>query len=348
MSPEQVRGHTDEIDLRSDVYSLGVILYELISSQLPLEVQRLALPEAMRVICEEPPQPLTRTYSGTRKLDTDLVTIVAKALEKEPGRRYQSAAALSEDLQRHLTDRPILARPPSATYQFRKLVARHKAPFVFIAALIVLLLGFAVTMTIQAGRIEKERDRANLERDRANREAGTAKTVSEFLVGLFQVSDPGEARGRTVTAKEILDTGAAKIETELSGEPLTQARLMGTMGTSTRTWPSSTGPSRFSRRHSTSTRENWSRIIRRLSAASTPSGGSISSRGGQPMRAPCMNGPSPCSRGRAAPTTPTSPGAATSLPQRWGSEPGQSISSSRLCMDLRKTWGRMTSPSPGA
>ena len=223
MSPEQVRGHSDEIDLRTDVYSLGVILYEMLAGQLPVDVRRAQLPVALRLICEESPQPLSRVWKGTRRPDADLVTIVHKALEKEPSRRYRSAAALSEEIQRYLADQPILAHPPSTAYQVRKLVARHKGPFAFVAALMVLLAGFAVTMTVQAGRIARERDRANVE-------AKTAQTVSEFLVGLFEVSDPFEARGNTVTARELLDKGAGRIARELSGEPLTQARLMATMG----------------------------------------------------------------------------------------------------------------------
>lgn len=273
MSPEQVRGNPEEIDVRSDVYSLGVILYELLTDQFPYDVRRTTLPEAIRIICEEPPKPPSRVLKEARRINRDIETIILKALEKDPERRYQSAGALAEDMQRYLTNQPILARPPSTIYQFRKLVARHKALFSFLTALFVLLVGFAITMTVQSARIARERDRAiaaerleaeqrdkaekarnaereqrllaesNLKRaveaeelaadeaERAKTEAETAKQVSSFLVGLFEVSDPSEARGKTITAREILDEGAEKITEELKDQPVIQARLMDTMGT---------------------------------------------------------------------------------------------------------------------
>src|SRR5436309_377081 len=177
MSPEQVRGNPEEIDLRTDIYSLGVILYELLTGELPHELKRAAMPEAVGDCCVDPPRSLTKATRTTRRLDRDLETIVMKALEKEPSRRYQSAAAFSEDIQRYLANQPILARPPSAVYQFRKLVARHKGLFAFLGVMFVLLVGFAVAMAVQAERIARERDRAS-------REAETAQKVSEFLVGL--------------------------------------------------------------------------------------------------------------------------------------------------------------------
>ena len=222
MSPEQVRGNPDEIDLRTDVYSLGVLLYELLSGRRPYDVKQSLLPEAIRVICEESPRPLSKIWKGKQRLDPDVITIVLKALEKEPSRRYQSAAAFAEDVQRYLTQQPILARPPTAAYQLRKLAARHKTPFAFVAVLFVLLVGFGVTMTLQARRIA-------LARDRASQEAATAQSVSKFLVDLFKVSDPSEAKGNSITARELLDKGSERIGRELADQPLVQAKLMRTI-----------------------------------------------------------------------------------------------------------------------
>jgi tetratricopeptide (TPR) repeat protein len=230
MSPEQVRGNPDEIDVRSDVYSLGVILYELIAGRRPYDVHNAMLHEAARIICETPPASLSKSWTGTKRLDRDLETIVEKALEKQVPRRYQSVAALGEDISRFLSGQPVLARPPSTVYQLQKLVARHKVGFGFAASLAILVIAFAAVMSVQAERIARERDRANREAARANLEAAAAVQVADFLTGLFRISDPAEARGRGVTAREMLDKGAARIGTELSRDPVLEARLLFTMG----------------------------------------------------------------------------------------------------------------------
>jgi eukaryotic-like serine/threonine-protein kinase len=223
MSPEQIRGRRDEVDVRSDVYALGVILYRMLTGRLPYDLEGREITEAARIVCEEAPRPLRSAAGGEARFDHDLTVVTLKALEKEPARRYSGVAALEEDVARYLDGRPILARPPSALYQIRKLVVRHKIPFAAAAALLVLLVGFAVAMTLQARRIAAERDRAN-------REATTALRVSDFLTDLFKVSDPNEARGNAITAREILDKGVAKIGDGLAGEPEVQARLMLTVG----------------------------------------------------------------------------------------------------------------------
>jgi tetratricopeptide (TPR) repeat protein/predicted Ser/Thr protein kinase len=219
MSPEQVRGNPDDIDVRTDVYSLGVMLYELLAGELPYDVRRATFWDAARTICEQPPG-----EQALRPLDGDLQTVIRKALEKDAAERYQTVAALRDDLSRYLNDFPIFAKPPSAIDQMRKLVRRHTLAFGAAAAFVVMLAAFASAMTFQARRLV-------VERDRANREAAAANQITAFLKQLFAVSDPGEARGNTVTAREILDRGAQRITFELKTQPDLQAQLMGVMGT---------------------------------------------------------------------------------------------------------------------
>jgi eukaryotic-like serine/threonine-protein kinase len=238
MSPEQAEMTGLNVDTRTDVYALGVILYELLTGALPFEPKELraaGYDEIRRRIREvDPPRPSTRvstmgeasTESAHNRgsepgklagqLRGDLDWIVMKSLEKDRTRRYGSPNELAADLIRHLEHEPVLAGPPSTWYRSRKFVRRHRFG-VAVASLAVAGLGaFGVTMAVQAKTIARERDRA--------------ERVSEFLVNLFKVSDPSEARGNSITAREVLDRGAAQIEKELGKEPLVQARMMLTMG----------------------------------------------------------------------------------------------------------------------
>jgi tetratricopeptide (TPR) repeat protein len=146
-----------------------------------------------------------------------------KALEKDRTRRYQTANALALDVRRSLNDEPVSAGPPSSAYRARKFVRRHRFGVATAAAFAILLVGVSIALAVQARRVVRERDRAS-------HEAETSRRVSDFLVGIFRVADPGEARGNTITAREILDNGAAKIEQDLKGQDEIQGRLIDTMG----------------------------------------------------------------------------------------------------------------------
>ncbi|MFN0150485.1 MAG: protein kinase domain-containing protein [bacterium] len=205
MSPEQARGAAAAVDTRTDVYSLGVILYELVGNALPYDVRTLSIVDAVRVICEEPPRSLRRTSAGRlARIDSDLQTIVAKALEKNPERRYGSASELAADLERFLRSEPIVARPASPAYLFRMLAARHKAAFAGVATSVVFVLAFAVAMAVMLGRETRERMRAE-------REARKAERTNEFMQEVLIGSLP-EARGQEVTVREMLARAGRKLD----------------------------------------------------------------------------------------------------------------------------------------
>jgi serine/threonine-protein kinase len=224
-SPEQVRG--EPVTTRTDVYSLGVVLYELLTGRRPFRGTQ-GLEQA---ICEQEPErpsaAVARDEEAARArgvrpdrlrkaLAGDLDTIVLAALRKEPDRRYASVEQLAEDIRRHLDGRPVRARRDTFGYRAGKYVRRHRAG-VAAALAVVGLTGF---YTVQLTR----------ERDRARLEAAKAAQVATFLQDLFSASDPTETRGRDVTARELVDRGAERLERELAGQPAVRAAMLGVLG----------------------------------------------------------------------------------------------------------------------
>lgn len=180
MSPEQVLGRSGEVDVRSDVYAIGVTLYELLSGRLPFEFSDATLLIAARTVAEAEPTSLSTLNRAFRG---DLDTIVRKAIEKDPGRRYQAASSLAADLGRFLADEPIVARPATTAYQLRKFARRNRGLVAgFAAALVVLVAGTVVASTLAIGQAHARRE--------ATRRADDLETVAAFQADRLSEIDP--------------------------------------------------------------------------------------------------------------------------------------------------------------
>ena len=216
-SPEQIRG--EEVTTSSDVYSLGVVLYEVLTGGRPFTLKTRS-PEELTdaILHREPERPSTKT-----RLHSDLEAITLMTLRKEPARRYTSVEQLSEDIRRHLEGLPVRARPDSFGYRSGKFIRRHRvgaAASVLIAASLVGGLGLALWQM----RV------ARSERDHARLETARAQEVSAFLRSLFQSSTPRQARGQKLTAQELVDAGAARVDRELAHQPDLHASMLALLG----------------------------------------------------------------------------------------------------------------------
>jgi tetratricopeptide (TPR) repeat protein len=225
MSPEQVAGDPGAVDSRTDVYALGVLLYELLCGRRPHELGDRTIPEAVRVIQEQEP---TRLSAMGRTFRGDLETIAGKAIAKEKSRRYQTAAELAADVRRHLAHEPIVARPASTVYQLGRFVRRNRALAAGLALTFVALVLGTAAATWQAIRAQGERDRAMAALAREEAARREAEAVTAWMEDMLAAATPGE-RGHEVEVRTILDDASRTIARELPGQPTIEARLRYTM-----------------------------------------------------------------------------------------------------------------------
>jgi serine/threonine protein kinase/tetratricopeptide (TPR) repeat protein len=234
MSPEQAGIIEAGLDTRTDVYSLGVILYELVSGRRPYQLPNrtaIELDRAMRT----PPVPPSRAAAGPGSPSRsqalrDIDAVALMAIEREPNDRYASVEQLAEDVRRVLEHRPVRARTQSWSYRTSKFIRRHAAGAVT-ALLVVVLAALGITgIVLQRNRAVSSERLALNEAARARAEADKATAVADFLTGLFRESDPANARGTVVTARELLDRGARQLSTGLGSQDPVRATLLNTIG----------------------------------------------------------------------------------------------------------------------
>ena len=258
MSPEQAKLSALEVDTRSDIYSLGVLLYELLTGSTPFNAKRLleaGFDEIRRIIREEePPRPSQKLNTLTREEQTttarcrqtdpprllhflsgDMDWIVMKCLEKDRARRYETANGLAADVKRHLNNEPIVARPPSVAYKFQKAFRRNK--LIWVAGLVVivaLLLGTAIStrQAVRATRAEAEEQRLRSHAEAAEKsaliEAAKSRQVTAFLVSMFNKIGPDAKRGEdTVLIRDVLADAATRVGTDFKDQPDIEEDLRG-------------------------------------------------------------------------------------------------------------------------
>ena len=229
-SPEQLKG--EPLTVVSDVYSLGVILYELVTGNKPFPgstKSNIALTERLNHVAP-PTRPssqinpeITGDFKAWRKeVEGDIDNIILKALKESPDERYTNASQLSEDIERYQKNYPVMARPDSLGYRFKKYVRRNPTLVALGVALIVILIAGISATSWQANLAADERDQAQYE-------AAKARQITQFITDLFDNTDPDRAKGETITSENMLALGSERLD-ELSGQPELQAEMYKVIG----------------------------------------------------------------------------------------------------------------------
>ncbi|MBC7771294.1 MAG: tetratricopeptide repeat protein, partial [Pyrinomonadaceae bacterium] len=228
-SPEQVEGHSDRIDIRTDVYSLGVMLYKSLTGQFPYPVTGRMYDVVARIVGTPPVRPAALR----RGIGDEVETIILKCLAKEPDRRYQSAGELSRDIGDYLSGQPIQAKRDSSLYMIRKMLRRHRVPALFVAILFLLIVASAVTTSLLYKRSIDSQAAAEARRERAEIESRKSEDMQRFLLALLDSISPWVAAGGDTTVIEhMIEEASIRSKIELADQPEVRASVHNTMGLS--------------------------------------------------------------------------------------------------------------------